>query len=62
MAELIKPKTRRNQAIYQLRKEKMTFEAIAQRYGLTRERIRQICAKQELMEKVAKKLSTISVS
>jgi DNA-directed RNA polymerase sigma subunit (sigma70/sigma32) len=35
--------TMRNKAIYKMRKQKKTFAEIGQKYGLTRERIRQIC-------------------
>ena len=42
----------RNKLIHIVRKEGKTLEAVARMFGVTRERVRQICAKLDEMERV----------
>lgn len=40
----------RNATIYEMRKDGYTLEAIGKRYGIGKERVRQICIRQERLE------------
>lgn len=40
----------RNATIYEMRQEGYTLEAIGKRYGIGKERVRQICLRQERLE------------
>lgn len=45
-----KTKKSRDKEIWEMRKNRYTLQFIADEYNLTRERIRQICWKQEMIE------------
>lgn len=47
-------KTERNKKIYEERKAGLTLEDIAKRYGLTKERVRQIALRQERLDNYIK--------
>ena len=48
------PKTERNHAIYEMRKDGATFSEIGRKYKIGVERVRQICLREERLEKFVK--------
>ena len=48
------PKTERNHAIYEMRKDGATFSEIGRKYKIGVERVRQICLREERLENFVK--------